>query len=317
MRPDFTPSLWPEVFTKDEAEQQELMVHIHFDAKYKVRELTEIFGEGNEDFDRDKEQEKRGVYQRGDLLKMHAYKDAIKRTGGAYVLYPGNSQRKIFKGFHEIIPGLGAFAIRPDADHSGIDELKYFLSKVVDHTINRASKRETVSYYKFNTYRQKTDEVKEKIPEYYNAKIKDRIPPPDSIHVLVGFYKSNMQLKWILRNGLYNVRREGRGQLTITDEVLQSRYLLLHTGGMLTTCLIFSKSPSQPEIKSKKAMEKMNYPTAQHESYFLFDFDPEVDRSFKHAKWNIRKLKNFQSRRQSGYPFTTTLAELMSVKFSV
>jgi len=137
-------------------------------------------------------------------------------------LYPGNSQRKIFKGFHEIIPGLGAFAIKPDADHSRIDDLKDFLSKVVDHTINRASKRETVSYYKFNTYRQKTDEVKEKIPEYYNAKTKDRIPPPDLIHVLVGFYKSNMQLKWILRNGLYNMRREGRGKLIVTDEVLQS-----------------------------------------------------------------------------------------------
>ncbi|MDN5360936.1 MAG: hypothetical protein PWQ84_1999 [Thermotogaceae bacterium] len=73
-----------------------------------------------------------------------------------------------------------------------------------------------------DTYRQKTDEVKEKIPEYYNAKTKDRIPPPDLIHVLVGFYKSNMQLKWILRNGLYNMRREGRGKLIVTDEVLQS-----------------------------------------------------------------------------------------------
>jgi len=83
-------------------------------------------------------------------------------------LYPGNSQRKIFKGFHEIIPGLGAFAISPDADNSGIDELKDFLCEIAEHAINRASKRETISYYKFNTYRQKTDEVKEKIPEYYH-----------------------------------------------------------------------------------------------------------------------------------------------------
>jgi hypothetical protein len=316
MRPDFTLSLWPEAFTKDEAEQQELMIHIHFDAKYKVRELTEIFGESNENFDRDKEQEKMGVYQRGDLLKMHAYKDAIKRTGGAYVLYPGNSQRKIFKGFHEIIPGLGAFAIKPDADHSGIDELKDFLAKVVNHTINRASKRETVSYYKFNTYKQKTDEVKEKIPEYYNVKTKDRMPPPDSIHVLVGFYKNKMQLKWILRNGLYNVRREGRGQLAITNEVLQSCYLLLHTTGMLTTGLIFCKSPSQPRIETKGSLSIMNYPSPGHESYYLFEFEPKIDKSFNHAKWDIRKLKNYQSRRQSGYPFTTTLAELMSAKFS-
>ncbi len=292
------------------------MVHIHFDAKYKVRELTEIFGEGNEDFDRDKEQEKRGVYQRGDLLKMHAYKDAIKRTGGAYVLYPGNSQKKIFKGFHEIIPGLVAFAIRPDADNSGIEELKDFLCEVVNHTINRASKRETVSYYKFNTYRQNTDEVKEKIPEYYNAKIKDRIPPPDKIYVLVGFYKNKKHLKWILKNGLYNVRREGRGKLTITDEVLISSYLLLHTSGMLMTGLIFPKFPIQPEIKTKADMIKLSYLSPGHESYYLFKFNPSIDKSFNNAKWDIRNLKNYKSGRLSPYPFTATLANLMSVKIS-
>ncbi|HPF17570.1 MAG TPA: DUF2357 domain-containing protein, partial [Thermotogota bacterium] len=317
MRPDFTLSLWPEAFTKVEAEQQELMVHIHFDAKYKIRKLTEIFSNGNEDLDQDKEQEKRGVYQRGDLLKMHAYKDAIKRTGGAYVLYPGNSQRKIFRGFHEIIPGLGAFAIRPDADNSGIEELKSFLCEVAEHTINRASKRETLSYYKFSTYRQNTDEVKEKIPEYYNVEIKDRIPPPDKIYVLVGFYKNKKHLNWILENKVYNVRREGRGKLAITDEVLQSWYLLLHTAGMLKTGFIFPKTSTQPDIKLKTDMIAMNYPTPRHDSYYLFEFEPKIDKSFNNAKWDISKLKNYQSRRQSGYPFTTTLAELMRVKLLV
>ena len=50
---------------------------------------------------------------------MHAYRDAIRRTAGAYVLYPGNDgDDKRFeefdhRGFHEVLPGLGAFAIRP------------------------------------------------------------------------------------------------------------------------------------------------------------------------------------------------------------
>jgi len=34
---------------------------------------------------------------------------------GAYVLYPG-AQNQNWQGFHEIIPGLGAFAIRPSYD---------------------------------------------------------------------------------------------------------------------------------------------------------------------------------------------------------
>ena len=42
-------------------------------------------------------------------------KDAIRRTAGAYVLYPG-AQNQNWQGFHEIIPGLGAFAIRPSYD---------------------------------------------------------------------------------------------------------------------------------------------------------------------------------------------------------
>ncbi len=55
----------------------------------------------------------RALIKEPTCLKMHAYRDAIRRTAGAYVLYPGDDQPKTKKGFHEIIPGLGAFAIRP------------------------------------------------------------------------------------------------------------------------------------------------------------------------------------------------------------
>jgi len=44
MRPDYTLSLWPSVFNESEAEAQELMVHVHFDAKYRVDKIEEIFG---------------------------------------------------------------------------------------------------------------------------------------------------------------------------------------------------------------------------------------------------------------------------------
>jgi hypothetical protein len=39
MRPDYTLSFWPAEFSETEAEKQELIVHIHFDAKYKVQDL--------------------------------------------------------------------------------------------------------------------------------------------------------------------------------------------------------------------------------------------------------------------------------------
>ena len=109
MRPDYTLSFWPSGIKEQEAENQELIVHIHFDAKYKIANLTDILNQEKEkNLDIEKTENRKGIYKNADLLKMHAYKDAIRRTGGAYVLYPGDkSQNK--KGFHEIIPGLGAF----------------------------------------------------------------------------------------------------------------------------------------------------------------------------------------------------------------
>ena len=54
---------------------------------------------------------------------MHAYKDAIRRTGGAYVLYPGDKSINQ-KGFHEIIPGLRCISGSSIKNDSGIGELK-------------------------------------------------------------------------------------------------------------------------------------------------------------------------------------------------
>jgi predicted component of viral defense system (DUF524 family) len=93
-----------------DAEKLEQIVHIHFDAKYKVNQFLVNIESETEDLDLEKEEERKGNYKNADLLKMHAYKDAIRRTGGAYILYPGTEQ-KAFRGFHEIIPGLGALPL--------------------------------------------------------------------------------------------------------------------------------------------------------------------------------------------------------------
>ena len=63
---------------------------------------------------------------------MHAYKDAIRRTGGAYILYPG-TENQVIHGFHEIIPGLGAFAISPKDYDKSIQAFLTFLDDVVDN----------------------------------------------------------------------------------------------------------------------------------------------------------------------------------------
>ncbi len=145
MRPDYTLRIWPFGISSKEAEKEELIVHVHFDAKYKVENLAEILG-NESDLLTEKEEQNKGTYKWADLLKMHTYKDAIRRTAGAYILYPGTDSRYTKFGFHEIIPGLGAFSIRPSALNNGTEELKRFLNEIIVHFLNRASQREKCLY---------------------------------------------------------------------------------------------------------------------------------------------------------------------------
>lgn len=141
VQPDYTISIWPADFTKEQAEANETLVHIHFDAKYRVDYARAVFGDESDlevIHDRAESQWERPTAAKySDLLKMHAYRDAVRRTAGAYVLYPGNAGDgrlfEQFEGFHEVLPGLGAFAIRPRSDGTaeGMDTLRQFLDDVI------------------------------------------------------------------------------------------------------------------------------------------------------------------------------------------
>lgn len=154
-RPDYTLTIWPGDITSEEAEREELITHIHFDAKYRIEQLflrdntNKNNDEVSDDLSEMKREEERGTYKRADLLKMHAYKDAIRRTGGAYILYPG-TENQVIHGFHEIIPGLGAFAISPKDYDKSIQAFLTFLDDVVDNFLNRTSLREKLAYHTYS-----------------------------------------------------------------------------------------------------------------------------------------------------------------------
>ena len=153
----------------------ELITHIHFDAKYKVNNFYDLVKETEteEELNDEKLDERKGNFKNVDLLKMHAYKDAIRRTGGAYILYPGEGKDKPFRGFHELIPGLGAFVIKPNKSDKDKEHLKSFIIKVVDVFIDRASQRENLAIKVHDIHRQtefEKDKLNEPIPEYLNGK---------------------------------------------------------------------------------------------------------------------------------------------------
>lgn len=155
MRPDFTISIWPDGLLKTAAEIHEQIVHIHFDAKYSVAHIRELFGSGEEDHNSIKLQEREGTFKRGDLLKMHAYRDSIRRSQGAYILYPGIESEQedaahvgyhAWVGYQELLPGLGAFAVRPGVDKGkAVEQIGNFLEDVLDHVSERHSIRERIA----------------------------------------------------------------------------------------------------------------------------------------------------------------------------
>jgi predicted component of viral defense system (DUF524 family) len=315
MRPDYTLSFWPLGLIEKDAESQELIVHIHFDAKYKIANLIDLLKtETTEDLEIEKVDNRKGIYKNADLLKMHAYKDAIRRTGGAYILYPGNTSIKK-QGFHQIIPGLGAFPVCPSKTDDGISELKEFILKVIDHFENRASQRERIAFRTYDIYKNKPlkeDEVHDILPEPYGI---NRGLIPDDTFVLVGFYKKE-NLEWIIRSGLYNARAESdRGSLRLGPGESGAKYLLLHTSGETKTRRLLKIIETGPRVFSKQTLIDKGYPTKPSQDYYLvYKIEEIMDKELLNHEWDISNLEKHKLGRASALPFSVTLTELMNVK---
>ena len=251
---------------------------------------------------------------------MHAYKDAIRRTGGAYILYPGvDDKPTTFKGFHEVLPGLGAFAIRPSEENSGVQHLINFITEVKNHFLNRATQRENIATKTYEITKDGiSDSLHEPIPEFINGK---KLIPNETF-ILVGFYNSSEQYEWI-KKGKYNFRMgSGNGSLVLDKETVAAKYLLLHTHGDKTSGDIWKITSKGPKVYSRLNLEKKGYPKATdaadyEKHYLILDIEKVEDKEFKNQVWDFHKLGNYNSGRVSSKPFTATLTELMKVKVTV
>lgn len=313
LRPDYTLSIWPFGIEQEQAEQEELIVHIHFDAKYKVENLQGIFGK-DDNLETEKEEQKKGTYKRADLLKMHTYKDAIRRTAGAYVLYPGTEGKYTRTGFHELIPGLGAFSIRPSKINDGTEDLRKFLIEIVAHFMNRASQREKISLKTYETYKdEEPNELNEPLPEPYGL---NRNSIPDETFVLVGYYRDNEHYNWILNSRLYNARAEDdRGSLRLGPGEAGAKFLLLHTKTETQTSKLFKIIETGPRVFSKQTLINKEYPREPTQNYYLvYKVEKVTDKEFINQIWDVRELDKYKTGRGSPLPFSVTMTELMKVK---
>ena len=328
MRPDYTLSIWPGNIEEDEAEEQDLIVHIHFDAKYKLNRIllsekdpdeTHTFVDEDADLseedllmNQEKQEEEKGIYKRVDLLKMHAYKDAIRRTSGAYILYPG-SENKSLRGFHEVLPGLGAFCLSPNSIEKDSKEIEHFLHDILEHMLNRASQRERMSYHTYEIYNSEPSVLCESMPEPYGS---DRNLIPEETFVLLGSFHDENHLKWILGNKLYNTRTDtGNGSVRLKQEISSAKYLLLHKGEKQ---LLFRLGNKGPRVMSKETLMKLHYAELYTPSlpyYVVFDIAvTETDEEFQGVKWNLAQMADdgvIKKGHLSAEPEGISLATLM------
>lgn len=304
LHPDYTLTFWPEDLSEAEAERQELLVHVHFDAKYRVEDIEGLFGaEGADDADDEVE----GNYKRQDLLKMHAYRDAIKRSQGAYVLYPGRANAAVkLKGFHEILPGLGAFGVAPDENGvaQGLESLEKFLDEVLAHLGNRTTAQERVSYHVAESYTLKEEPVQYGslvLAERDEMSETTRALPPSEHHVVVAWYNTPEQLAWTLEKGIANVRLGDRpGTWHIPPEMASARHVLLRTHGGKVAEGLFRLTKPGYKVYSACDLTAKGYPgAAGGEIYAVFEVEP--DAAYAGRKWDepevTKQIKAFESRR--------------------
>jgi predicted component of viral defense system (DUF524 family) len=100
-----------------------------FDAKFKVDRLDGLLPAEGDEAGEDAADERRGIFKRGDIYKMHTYRDAIPAARSVWILYPGTETRfypatdagggAVVEGLGVLATpceGVGAIALAPDVE---------------------------------------------------------------------------------------------------------------------------------------------------------------------------------------------------------
>jgi len=192
-RPDFSLVVFPSEFAEGRrwdhaeraAEAAGRIAYLHFDAKYRVDDLKELFPTDSAGLlDEEESGKATNTYRRADLYKMHTYNDAIRRTVGSYVLYPGNGTAEArFSKYHELLPGLGAFAVSPSSSKDSRRTVAGFLENVFAAQRDRFSQLARIGYWTHDT-------IREEPAEYRVTTGAPLARPPRDMTVVLGFVRA-------------------------------------------------------------------------------------------------------------------------------
>jgi predicted component of viral defense system (DUF524 family) len=307
MRPDCSIRVRPVSDVPHQAKRGDLDVWLHFDAKYRV-DLSIPPG-GSQEAQQAVDAEDADSFahsKREDLLKMHAYRDAIRRTAGAYVLYPGDAPAH-FREFSELLPGLGAFPLRPNAsgEPGGVDSLTLFLNDVLTHVSRQASMHERDRFWSAAINERGSGQPVEHPP----APFLDR--PPADTDVLLGYVRSPEQLNWIQRTQSYNVRAGRRpGSVQLHGRELSAPLLLLYKSAPDGLRVVHLARRGSWRAAEQVDLRNTGYPDPGGRLYFVTGFEPIEDIPAWLSRVDLERLR--PGDRPRGAPFVKTWWELLA-----
>lgn len=228
-------------------EEPEQTTWLHFDAKYKV---NLAFDRSSDDVD---EADLVGTVKQEDLHKMHAYRDAIRRSAGAYVVYPGTDDEPPFNQYHELLPGLGAFCLRPsdggEADSASSGNLTNFLTDVIDHLTFDGTNFDRDRFWTETSHQNESAPSKKR--PFVNR-------PPADTQVLLGFVRSNEHEAAIRELRMYNLRSDAgrKGAIGVQSESLGAELIVLYKENGAATV---ARTNGSVSLRRKSELEVLNY----------------------------------------------------------
>lgn len=312
MRPDCSLLITPSDGGRVEIEP----VWLHFDAKYRVHDLREIMAPPLDSAadeaataESTKSAEARGQARSDDLLKMHAYRDAIRRSAGAYVLYPGDRSEHT-EEYHELLPGLGAFALQPTATGAalGAGALKKFLLGVLDHLALQVSQHERGRFWRTRSFTGAPAHSQNPRAATFLSK------PPADTRVLLGYVKGRAHLDWILKNRRYNLRADERaGGIGLESEALAAELIVLYSPSMGATELWATRGP--PEIVTRDRLIALGYPSPTGKLYLCLQLGENLTTRSPQPlgiEQILRARSRVEPRARRGEPVSLTWLDLVS-----
>jgi predicted component of viral defense system (DUF524 family) len=230
-------------------------VWLHFDAKYKLSDfglLKDVAGA---------EADLAHQPVRDDLLKMHVYLGAIRRSVGSYVLFPGEGDANDpYRAYTELLPGLGAFSLRPVVGGADTQALKAFLEDVLVHVASVATQERRHRYWERQIF---PDELP--APASTGREPIEGLPPADT-SVLLGFVRSAQQMEWIRQTMLYNMRADvaRNGSVSVNSLEAATQVLVLYSSSEVVDVWRLSGSAS---VLTAAQLLALGYPAPRGEAY--------------------------------------------------